>query len=186
MVPLPSLWLPIVVSAVFVFIASSVIHMVLGYHRADWRPVPKDTAMQDALRPFELAPGDYMLPYAGSMKEMGSPEFKQKLERGPVLTMTVFPGGSRGMGMQLAQWFLFCLLVSAFAAFVAGRAQDNGAHYRAVFRFAAVTAFAGYALAHIPASIWYKRNWGATLRSVFDGLVYAGLTGGTFGWLWPE
>lgn len=33
--------------------------------------------------------------------------------------------------------------------------------------------------------IWYSQDWGATARNMFDGLIYAPLTGGTFGWLWP-
>jgi hypothetical protein len=34
-------------------------------------------------------------------------------------------------------------------------------------------------------SIWYHRSWGTTLRYTVDGLVYALLTAGIFGWLWP-
>jgi len=45
--------------------------------------------------------------------------------------------------------------------------------------------FGGYALALLQNSIWYKRAWNFTLKSMADGLVYALLTAGTFGWLWP-
>jgi hypothetical protein len=78
------------------------------------------------------------------------------------------------------------VIVSIFAAYIAGRALGPGAPYLEVFRFAGSTAFAGYALALAQNSIWYKRNWGATLKSMFDGLVYALLTAGTFGWLWSR
>ncbi len=37
MVSLMSLWIPILVSAVIVFVLSSIIHMVLPYHRTDLR-----------------------------------------------------------------------------------------------------------------------------------------------------
>ncbi|MBW2258413.1 MAG: hypothetical protein JRI25_27990 [Deltaproteobacteria bacterium] len=76
-------------------------------------------------------------------------------------------------------------LLGIFAAYVAGRALEPGAHYLAVFRFAGCMAFVGYALALWQNSIWYKRAWSTTLKSSFDGLVYALLTAGTFGWLWP-
>jgi hypothetical protein len=55
-----------------------------------------------------------------------------------------------------------------------------------VFRFAGATAFLGYSMALVQHSIWYKRNWTTTLRSMFDGLIFACLTAGTFGWLWPR
>lgn len=71
-------------------------------------------------------------------------------------------------------------------AYIAGRALGSGANYLAVFRFAGASAFMGYSLALLQNSIWYNRNWGATVKSVFDGLVYGLLTAGTFGWLWPR
>jgi len=72
------------------------------------------------------------------------------------------------------------------AAYIAGRALEPGAHYLSVFRFAGATAFFGYAFALMQQSIWYKRAWGTTFKSTFDGLIYALLTAGTFGWLWPS
>ena len=52
MVPLMSLWLPILLSAVFVFVMSSIIHMVLGYHRADYRKLPAEDEFMEAMRKF--------------------------------------------------------------------------------------------------------------------------------------
>lgn len=186
MVPLMSLWLPILVSAVFVFIASSIIHMVLGYHRADYRKVPAEDQYMDAVRGFNLPPGDYIVPCAQGPQAMKDPAFIEKWKRGPVLMMTVFPPGSNFMGAQLAQWFVFSIVVSIFAAYVAGRALAPGASYLDVFRFAGVTAFLSYSMAYWPMAIWYKRNLGTTLRLTFDGLVYGLLTAGAFGWLWPK
>ena len=42
MVGLTSLWLPILLSAIVVFILSSVIHMFLGYHNSDYARLPGD------------------------------------------------------------------------------------------------------------------------------------------------
>jgi hypothetical protein len=120
------------------------------------------------------------------MKVYNSPEFKERLEAGPVAMVTVLPKGRESMGASLATWFVYSILVSVIAAYVASRAVDPGDDYIAVFRFAGVTAFTGYSVALLQNSVWYKRNWGATLRSMFDGLVYSLVTAGTFGWLWPS
>jgi hypothetical protein len=186
MVPVISLWLPIVLSAVIVFVASSIIHMVLGYHRSDFARVPSEDGVMDALRPFNVPPGDYMIPCGSGPSAMKDPAFCEKFKRGPVAVMTVLPSGVPSMGKSLAQWFIYCAVVSVFAAYVAGRAVGPGGEYLAVFRFAGCTAFAGYGLALWQNSIWYKRKWITTIKSNIDALVYGFLTAGTFGWLWPS
>lgn len=185
MVPLASLWLPIVVSAVLVFVASSIIHMVLPYHRTDYRKLPAEDQAMEAIGKLGIPPGDYMMPCAGSPQMMKDPAFIEKMKRGPVAIMTVLPVGMPSMGNNLAQWFIFNLAVSAFAAYITGRALAPGEDYLAVFRFAGTTAFAGYSLGQWPDSIWYKRAWSTTLKNTLDGLVYGLLTAGVFGWLWP-
>jgi len=186
MIPVMTLWLPILVAAVVVFLASSVIHMALGYHNSDFSRAPDEDRILDALREAGVPPGDYVMPHAGSMAAMKDPAWLEKVKRGPVAYMTVLPGGDVKMGGQLAQWFLYCVLVGIVAAYVAGAAVGPGGDYLAVFRFAGTTAIAGYALAQIPASIWFKRRWSTTLKNVFDGVVYGLLTAGVFGWLWPS
>jgi len=185
MVALTSLLIPILLSAVIVFVASSIIHMVLSYHRTDFGKVPSEDDVMDALRPFNIPPGDYVIPCASDAQDMKSPEYIEKTTKGPVGFLTVTESGPPSMGASLAQWFVFCLLVSFFAAYMGGRALGPGADYLDVFRFTGCTAFIGYGLALLQNSIWYKRNWGATLKSVFDALVYWLLTAGAFGWLWP-
>lgn len=186
MVPVMSLWVPILVSGVIVFMASSLIHMFLGYHRADYRKLAKEDEVMEALRKFDIPPGDYMVPRAGSPAAMKDPAFLEKRTQGPVGLMTFMKPGAFDMGPSLMQWFVYCLVVSVFAAYLTGRAFGAGADYRPVFRFAATTAFVGYALALWQESIWHKRQLSTTLRGTFDGLVYGLLTGGTFGWLWPK
>lgn len=186
MVTILSLWLPILLAAVIVFIASSIIHMMLPYHKSDVKKVPKQDAVMDALRPFNIPPGDYMLPRCDSMKDMNSPAFQNTLKKGPVAMMTVLPNEPVSMGPSLVQWFVYCLVVSVFAAYISGRALEPGAHYLSVFRFAGCTAFLGYGLAQVQDSIWYARSWSTTIKNLFDALVYGLLTAGTFGWLWPR
>lgn len=185
MVPLASLWLPILVSAVIVFVVSSIIHMLLPYHRNDFRRLPSEEKVLEALRSFDIPPGEYMAPRPLTRKDMGTPEFQAKLKQGPVLHAT-FWKHSGGMGTQLLQWFLYSIVVSLFAAYLTSRAVAPGATYLEVQRFAGATAFMGYSLALWQSSIWYKRPWSTTLKTTFDGLIYAFMTGGTFGWLWPR
>lgn len=185
MVPILSLWLPILLSAFVVFVISSIIHMALGYHNNDFAKLPNEEGVMDALRPFNIPPGEYHMPKPDNMKQYSEPGFVAKMEAGPMAMMTVVPNGVPKMGGQLGQWFLYSVVVGVFAAYIAGHALGPGAHYLAVFRFVGATAFMCYTVAGWQASIWYKRAWSTTLKNTFDGLVYACFTAGVFGWLWP-
>jgi len=186
MVSITSLWLPIVLSAVIVFVASSIIHMVLPYHRKDISKLAKEDEVMAALRPFSIPPGDYGLPCAQTMDERKKPEFLEKMNKGPVAVMTVLPNGPPAMGASLVLWFVYSIIVGVFAAYITAHALRFGSPYLDVFRFVGCSAFIGYGLALLQDSIWMKRNWGMTLKMVFDALVYGLLTAGVFGWLWPR
>ena len=186
MVYLTALWLPILLSAVVVFIASSIIHMVLPYHRSDHKKLPNEDKLLEAMRNAGVAPGNYHFPHAVSHKEMKSPEMIEKLKKGPVGLVNVIPNGPPAMGKYLLLWFIFCLVISSFVAYVAGRALGAGAPYLAVFRIAGTVGFLGYAAAQATDSIWKGQAWSTTTKHMFDGLVYGLLTAGVFGWLWPR
>jgi hypothetical protein len=186
MVPLFSLWLPILVSAVVVFFASFVLHMVLPFHRKDFAKLPNEDAAREALGKLNIPPGDYMLPSSQDPKCMKDPVFVEKLTKGPVVLMTFLQPGPPSMGKNLVQWFIFCIVVSILAAYIAGHALKPGDSYLAAFRFAGCTAFIGYAIAQWQDSIWYRRAWSTTIKNNIDGLIYGLLTAGVFGWLWPS
>ena len=185
MVPLTELWLPILASAALVFVVSSIIHMVLPYHRTDYARIGDEEQMREDLRRASLAPGQYAVPHAATPQDLSSPEYAAKLEQGPVAFMTVLPSGKPFMGKSLGLWFLYSVIVSVVAGYMASRALFPGAEYGEVFRFAGTTAFAGYVLGGWQESIWFGRPWVTTLKSSMDGLIYALLTAGVFGWLWP-
>lgn len=185
MTGLSALCLPILVSAVFVFISSSILHMVLPWHKSDYRQLPHEDRMLDAFRSFGVGPGDYMAPRPSGREDMRSPAFVEKMKKGPVLVLTVIPGGG-SFATNLVQWFVYAIVMSFFAAYIAGRALPPGAHYLQVFRFAGATAFIGYSAALWQSSIWYRRSWLTTTKLTLDGLLYGMLTAGTFGWLWPR
>lgn len=180
------LWLPIILSAVIVFVVSSLIHMALPWHKSDYPKVPNEDQVRNALRPLAIPPGDYMIPRPTGNEEMRSPEFAEKVRQGPNMVITVLPNGPWSMKRNLTQWFLYSLVVSVLAAYVAGRALPPGSTYLAVFRFVGVTAFIAYSVALWQMSIWYRRSWSLTVKATVDGLIYALLTAGAFGWLWPR
>ena len=186
MVELTALWMPIVVSAVVVFVASSVIHMALPYHKSDYKKLPNEEKVLEALRTAGVTPGTYHFPRCESHKDMKTPEHVAKLNQGPVGLMTVMPSGAPNMGKYLGTWFAYCLVISVFVAYVASRTLDAGTPYLAVFRIAGTVGFLSYGIAHAHASIWEGRAWSTTLKFFFDGLVYGSLTAGVFGWLWPR
>jgi hypothetical protein len=185
MVALTSLLLPVLVSAVLVFVASSVIHMVLGYHNTDYGKLPKEDDVIAALRPMHIPPGDYFLPNSGGPAGMKDPAFQEKWKNGPVAVMTVMTPGGNFMGTQLAVWFLYTAVIAFFSGYVASRTIPPGADYLVVFRVVGTTAFMGYALGLWQMTIWYRRSLATTIKSTLDGLLYACLTAGAFGWLWP-
>ena len=186
-VPLTSLWLPILLSAVAVFIASSVIHMVLTYHRTDYRKLPSEDQVMDALRRFSIPPGDYMMPCAGSPSAMKDPAFVDKLKKGPIAIMTIMPSGQWSMGPQLAAVVrLFrrrqplCGLPHQPRGAGRARRTSKSRASRARSRSSATRS------AQWPQAIWYRKSVSTTIKSTIDGLIYGFLTGGFFGWLWPS
>ena len=185
MVSVLSLWLPILLSGVAVFIVGSVIHMVLKYHASDLAQLPQEEAIRDALKPLAIPPGEYVLPYGGSMEALKDPDFVEKMKEGPVAYVTVVKNGPPNMGPRLMQWFVFSVVVSVFAGYVASVSLGAGARYLDVFQVVGTVAFVGYALGMLQDTIWMGKKWSTTLKSVFDGLIYGLVTAGVFGWLWP-
>ena len=185
MVSLTALWLPILLSAVIVFVASSVIHMVLQYHRSDYRQLPEEDELLAALRPAGLKPGLYVFPFC-THKDMQSPAIQEKYKQGPVGMLTVFPSAPPAMPKFLGMWFAYCLLIGLFVAYLTGRTVPFGAHYRVVFRVVGIAAFLAYGLGPLVNGIWKGQPWSMVLKESFDGLIYSLLTAGTFGWLWPR
>jgi hypothetical protein len=186
MVTLGALWLPIVLSAVLVFIASSIIHMVLKYHSKDYTRLPNEDAVRAAIRTGNPPPAQYIIPYCSDMKAMETPEMKQKYLEGPVAVLNIMRPGPPTMGKALGQWFVFILVVSIFIAFAAAHAISAGAPYLHVFRVVGMIGFLAYGMGQVPAAIWMGKPWKVAVKELFDGLVYGLVAAGTFGWLWPR
>lgn len=186
MVSLTALWLPILLSAVVVFIASSISHMVLPHHRGDYKGLPDEDKIRAAMREAGVEPGNYYFPFPDDPKNMNSPEMMEKYKEGPMGFANVVPTGPPAMGKNLVFWFVYCVVVGVFAAYLASRTLEAGAHYLGVFRIAGTVAFLAYSIGEPINSIWKAQWWRATATHMIDGLVYALLTAGVFGWLWPD
>ena len=186
MVSVAAVWLPILLSAVVVFIASSILHMALPIHKSDYRKLPDEDAVLNALRTSGVTPGRvYHFPFT-THKEMKSPQAIERFKRGPVGLLTVMPSGAPAMGKYLGLWFGYCLVISAFVGCLAAATHQAGADYHGVIHFVALTAFLAYGVAQLQDSIWKAQTWGVTFKHVFDGVIYALLTAVTFAWLWPK
>ena len=185
MVSLTSLWLPILLSAVAVFVASSVIHMVLRYHHSDFRRIATEDDIMRAIG-SNVVPGEYIFPYPeGGMAAMKDPAFVEKRTRGPAGILRVLPSGMPSLGAPLAKWFVYSLVVSLFAAYLASRALPAAPADGEVFRFTATVGFIAYGLGNVSDSIWYGRAWGNTMKTLLDALIYGAAMGAVFVWMWP-
>ncbi len=183
--PFGSLWLPVVVSAVVVFVLSALAHMVLKHHSADYRGLSNEDAVAEAVRKGGPAPGVYMLPHCPGPSEMKDPAVVKKFTDGPVGLLTVMPSGPPKLAKNLVQWILFCVLVSFTAAYVARHTLTYGAAGLEVMRITGAVALVGYAFGYFQDSIWQGIPWANSLRGIADAIVYALATGLVFRLLWP-
>ncbi|ANO51388.1 hypothetical protein [Woeseia oceani] len=176
-----SLWMPIIASAVLVWIVSAIVWMVMPWHKKDWSAVPNESGARAALK--GLASGMYMLPYCTDPKQLDDPEVRKKYEEGPIAWITVAPNGLPKMGGKLLLSFVFYLLVGVVCAYILTRTGTALDDYLQVFRVAGTIAFISYSFAYVQESTWFQRPWSVTARNFLDALIYALLTGGVFGWL---
>jgi len=186
MVSLAALWLPIIVSAVLVFVASSILHMALKYHNADYRKFSNEDDVRAAINKGNAPPGMYLMPWAMGSTDMKDPAVVEKFKQGPVAVTYVRPTGMWQMGTLLGQWFVYLLVVSFFIAYIACHTIAAGAPYLVVFRVVGAVGFLAYAGARAQHAIWWGEPWPVTIKDIIDGLIYGCVTAGTFGWLWPK
>jgi hypothetical protein len=183
MVALSQLWLPILVASLFVFLASFILWMALPFwHRPDYRKASNEKALLDALASEKS--GQYMVPLVDWGKL--SNEQRDAMQKQPTALMLVRNPMAFSFPKTLGLYFLFILFVTVFVAYVTGHTKPAGAHYLEIFRIAGSTAFLGFALRGFPDSIWYGKPWVITFKEMIDGLIFALLIAGTFGWLWPK
>ncbi len=183
---LAQLWAPILVSAVLVFFGSSLVHMVIKWHNADYRKLPNEDEVRAAIRKGSPSPGQYTMPHCADMKDMQSPEMQQKWTEGPVGLLWVKANGMTGMGPMLGTWFVFNLVVAFFVAYLGVHTLPVGTAYLTVFRVLGTATFLAYGAGTVPSAIWMGKPWVVVGKELGDALLYALLSAGAFGWLWPR
>ncbi|HEY4641969.1 MAG TPA: hypothetical protein VII75_11550 [Thermoanaerobaculia bacterium] len=183
MVTLSMLWLPILLSAVFIFIASNILWMALPFwHRPDYKKHPDEKTIQDALASGKS--GQYIVPCIDWNKT--SAEEREAMGTRPMALILLRNPGEMSMGKALACWFLYPVVIAIFVGYLAGHTLQAGVHYLTVFRVVGTAAFLAYGFRSVPDAIWYGKPWVVTIKDMIDGLIYALLMAGTFGWLWPR
>jgi len=186
MVTIIALWLPVLISAVLVWIASAIVWTVLPHHKSDYKGLPDEEAARNALQPQDLKPGQYDIPHIASRADVKKPEVLKKFNDGPVGFLTVVAKGMPLMAKGMILSFIYYLVIGILVAYVAGRTLSPGAEYLSVFRITGVVAWLAYGFGIFQDSIWFGRPWSSSFKHLIDTLVYALLTAGVFGWLWPR
>lgn len=183
MIAITSLWLPIVLAAVLVWIASALVWTIMPHRRHEFAGLPDEEAARRALR---AAPGEYVIPYARDAGVMKDPGYLRKMEEGPVAFVRVLPPGRPDMVKPMALSLLYYLIVGVVVAYLSSRTLEPGAHYLSVFRVTGAVAWTAYFFGAVPDSIWFGKPWTSTAKLFVESLAYACLTAGAFGSLWPE
>lgn len=185
MVSLAQLWLPILLAAVGVHIASAIIHMFLHFwHSADYHGFSNEDAVQAAIGKGNPAAGIYMVPYC-KPEDMRKPETIEKFKKSPQAFLFVRTTTGMNMGKPLIQWFIFCLLVAFFGAYVASVTLAAGTAGAQVCRVVATVSFMAFGFGTIPYAIWFGEPWKSIGKALVDALIYGFIAGGVFAWLWP-
>ena len=184
-VSLFNLWVPILLSGFFVWLASALIHMVVKYHNSDYKKLNKEQEIAMALRQSDDLPGLYSMPYCSDMKELNDISVQQRFSEGPVAMITVMNKGIPAMGKLLIQQLLFFILGSTLIAYAAALSLHSGAEALHIFHVSFVIAFGIYAWSSVPYSIWFGHPWLMTFKYFLDAAIYAVVVGLTYVWLWP-
>ncbi len=181
------LWVPILLSGVFVFIWSAISWTMLPWHNSEWKGLPDADGVRALLKQKGWGPGQYAFPWVDDPKARQAPEFQAKMAEGPSGHVIIMKPGPMSMGKNMVQGVIFDIIVSFFAAYVAWHAL--GAYpqpYLRVFRVIGAIGFMAYLFAKVPDSIWFGRPWRSVFYDAIDALIMGFLMGGTFGWLWPH
>lgn len=185
MVSLVQLWLPILLGAVFVFVASSFVHLVFKWHQRDYWKLSNEDEVRATVRQGAAVPGQYSVPHCFGPSDAQKPEIQQKFAEGPVMVMWVLASGMPAMGKMLGQWFALSLAVAFLTAYIAAHSLAPGAAPGLVLRVTASIAFLAYATGSVSDGIWMGKPWAAVGKDLLDALIYGFASGAAFAWLWP-
>lgn len=180
-----ALWLPILVTAIGVFVASSLVHMVFKYHNSEYRGLNNEDAIRDVMRVASLTPGLYVTPKCNDVKAMSSETMIKKYVEGPVAHITIMANGAPNMGRALGLWFLWSVLVAAFAALIALHTIPLNGNAAMAAHVIALISFVMYGAGSVQDFIWMGKPFSSMMKYLLDALIYSIVTALSFMWLWP-
>ena len=175
-----NLWLPIILSAVALWVASSVFWTALPHHNQDFDPLPDEDAMMKSVTQLEIPPGRYLFPYPyhpGADRKALMEKYTQG-PRGSLVTWDM-----PNMGKNLGLTFVYFLLISAVTAYVAWAAigGQEALTFSKVLQIVGgigVLVFCSSGQLH---AIWFPRRM---IMEFVDGIAYGLIIGLIFASLW--
>ncbi|QJR15113.1 hypothetical protein [Usitatibacter palustris] len=186
MVTLTQLWLPILLSAVAVFVASSLIHTVIKWHQSDYFKLGNEDDVRAVIRAGGARPGLYVIPHVLEGADCAKPEVLARFTEGPVGFLTLRPVGPPNIVKPLIQWFSLVLLIAIAVAALAAWTLPKNASFMTVTTIVGAITFLAYACGGPINGIWMGKPWRSAFKEILDGFVYAAATALVFAWLWPR
>ena len=183
-VSLAQLWLPIIIATVCVFFASSIIWMLLPYHKPDIKFIPNEGEFDEAISKLNIAPGFYMYPNCQDAKDMKGDAFKARWKSGPWGTINVL-GQQPNFGINLLKTFIAYGVITVMVAYIAGLAMGPGADYMEVFRVVATAGILGHCMGALAGSFFMGTPTRFIITSFIDGVIFALITAGVMASMWP-
>lgn len=181
---LQHLWLPIIISAGVIWVASAVIWMAMPHHKNDFDTLSNEAEFINTIKGLNLKPGNYGFPNFCDKSKMNDPEMKKKFEEGPLGIINVWPP-QKGMGMNMLLSFLVYLVVSLLIGYLGWEALGPNKSFGKVFQILGTAGVLSYSFAFIPNGIWFNQKRQALMMNILDGIILGLLTGLVFASLWP-
>ena len=181
---LTPLWLPILLSAVVVWVASAIVWMALPHHKRDFIALPDEDGFMEHVRKSGLGPGNYVFPDFRGRDAMKSEKVCKALESGPVGHLSLWPTPLT-MGGKMVATFVVFLVVSTLIAYLTRVALPGAAPFGKVFQVATTAGVLAYCFSFIPNAVWFGAYRRTIVAGIVDGVVYGVITGAIFAWRWP-
>lgn len=189
------LWLPILLSAAAVWVVAAVVWMALPHHKRDFIPLPDppstpgggEDRFMEHLRATGIPPGNYVFPdfHGGGGEAMKSEKVQTALKDGPVGHLSVWKTPLT-MGDKMIATFVVYLVVSILIAYLTRVALPGPASFAKVFQVTTTAGVLAYCFSFIPTSIWWGSYKRTIIANIFDGVLFAVITGAIFAWRWPH
>ncbi|MEQ1828197.1 MAG: hypothetical protein ABL921_19715 [Pirellula sp.] len=175
------LWLPILLAGLASHVLSTIAWTVLPHHKPEWNRLPIENELQDLVQKHNVAPNQFMFPFAASGAECQTEEFKQKQAK--CTGMLVLWSSPLHMGKAIGFTLAFFLVAAFVMGYLGSIALKPGAPFMRVFQFMTTAALLTHCAGIFPNAFWFRRR---VAMELVDGCVFAIATGLIFAALWPN